>query len=188
MKYVFLQGSPRLNGNTATALKTILQGIRDVQPTEEIQFIETAKLSIQGCQACNTCKTNGGFCIHSDDTNEIIAAIAEADFLIVGTPVYYWGMTASLKLVVDKFYSKNTFLRESAEKRFGLISVGGANIEDPQYDLIDNQWNSICEYLNWRHVFTKNISAYELGEVIIQDEVMEELRNLGRHLGKHHAH
>lgn len=188
MKYVFLQGSPRLNGNTATALKTVLQGIRDVLPAVEIQYIETAKLNIQGCEACNTCKSNGGFCVHSDDTNQIIAAIAEADFLIVGTPVYYWGMTASLKLVIDKFYSKNTFFRESVEKRFGLITVGGADTEDPQYDLIDNQFNSICEYLHWRHVFTKTISAYDLGEVTHQEEVMEELRNLGRHLGNHHLH
>lgn len=188
MKFVLIHGSPRLNGNTATAMKTIMQGLRESIPAEDIQWIEAAKMRIQGCQACNSCKKNGGFCIHSDDTNKVIGAVAEADFLIVGTPVYYWGVSAQLKLIIDKFYSKNTIFRETGEKRFGLVTVGGAELEDPQYNLIDNHMDCICEYLHWRHVFTKNISAYDLGEVANQTDVMEELANLGRHLGHQHHH
>ena len=103
MKFLFIQSSPRLNGNTATALKTMIQGLRENIPAEDIQYLEAAKMRIQGCQACNSCKKNGGFCIHPDDTNQVIGAIAQADFLIFGTPVYYWGVSAQLKLIIDKF-------------------------------------------------------------------------------------
>lgn len=188
MKYVIVQGSPRLNGNTATALKALMQGLKESESNAEIQFIEAAKLRIQGCQACNSCKKNGGFCIHNDDTNQVIGAIADSDFLIIGTPVYYWGVSAQVKLIIDKFYSKNTQFRENSEKRFGLITVGGAELEDPQYQLIDQHMDCICEYLHWRHVFTKNISAYDLGDLADQTEVVDELQHLGLHLGHPHHH
>ena len=68
------------------------------------------------------------------------------------------------------------------------MTVGGAELDDPQYNLIDNHMDCICEYLHWRHVFTKSISAYDLGEVANQTDVIEELANLGRHLGGQHRH
>lgn len=188
MNYLFIQGSPRLKGNTATALRAIAEGLSRNTPQENIVFLEANSLNIRPCQACDSCKKNGGFCIHSDDTNRVMDLIWDADFLIFGTPVYYWGVSSQIKLILDKLYSRNSALRSGPEKRLGLVTVGGSALDNPQYDLIDNQLNCIAEYLNWRHVFTNNYSAYLQGELAAQDGVLTDLKNLGAYLGHEHHH
>ena len=41
-------------------------------------------------------------CVAADDTNRVIDSLVDADMIVFGTPVYWWGMTAQLKLVIDK--------------------------------------------------------------------------------------
>lgn len=179
MKVLILNGSPRLNGNTVAALKAVQKGILEKLPTAEIEFCNVTQWNIKGCIACNACKSNGGNCVLPDDTNQIIQKIADADLLLLGSPVYYWGLTAQLKTVIDKFYCRNSALRAAGNKTVGLVTVGGAALDDPEYNLISGQVDCICEYLHWRHLFTKNISAYDLGEVAGNQTLLDSLQLLG---------
>ncbi|HZW49053.1 MAG TPA: flavodoxin family protein [Bacillota bacterium] len=179
MKVLILNGSPRLNGNTAAALKAIQKGILAKLPAAEIEFCDVVQMNIRGCIACNACKSNGGNCVMSDDTNQIIQKIADANLLILGSPVYYWGLTAQLKTVIDKFYCRNSALMAAGNKIIGLVTVGGATLDDPEYNLISGQIDCICNYLHWCHLFTKNISAYDLGEIAGNQALLDSLQLLG---------
>jgi multimeric flavodoxin WrbA len=188
VKYLFIQGSPRLNGNTATALKALIEGLEQEVKPENIEYLEANKLFITPCQACDSCKTNGGICVQEDETNWTIQKIWDSDFIILGTPVYYWGMSAQLKLILDKLYCRNDQFKRSQEKRIGLVVVGGNRLTDPQYSIIDVQVSCIADYLNWRHVFTNSYSAYKIGDLARSEEDLEDLKNLGAYLGHEHHH
>ncbi|HVI43037.1 MAG TPA: flavodoxin family protein, partial [Anaerovoracaceae bacterium] len=123
MKILILNGSPRLNGNTRTALNEISQSIRSNITGVEVELIDVTKHKLSGCTNCDSCRRNGGKCVLPDDSAKIIQKIYDSEVVILGTPVYYWGISAQLKMVVDKLYSKDDQFRQQ-KKKLGLVTVG----------------------------------------------------------------
>ena len=133
MKVVIFNGSPR-KGNTLTAIKAIQEGIQSRADAADIEInvIETKDKNIVPCKACNACGSMSR-CIFADDSPAINEAVEAADVLIFATPVYWWGMTAQLKLVVDKFYARASKLTGS--KKVGTVVIGEAELDDPEYEI-----------------------------------------------------
>lgn len=176
MKVLLLNGSPR-RGNTCTALEAVKRGAAEV-PDLELAQIDAGEVSVSPCIACETCGCEGD-CVFDDDTNDVIDAIAEADTLVFASPVYWWGITAQLKAIVDKMYSKCGSL-EGTGKKVCLITIGEAATEEPQYELIRRQFECICEYLGWELVFSGAYSAAAPDELAKDSKAVEQLEELGR--------
>ena len=89
MKVLLINGSPRKQGNTNTALLEISRELSVHGIESEMVWIGTGH--IHGCIACGKCKEKSeGRCIFNDDiTNEVISKMAHCDALVVGSPVYY---------------------------------------------------------------------------------------------------
>lgn len=183
MKILVLNGSPRLNGNTRTALNEIIAGIKANVAGADLELIDVTEQSLSGCTNCDACKSNGGICITPDDSAEIIQKIVDADVVVFGTPVYFWGITAQLKMVIDKLYSKDDQIREQAppKKKIGLVAIGGADLTDREYGLISEQFGCICDYLGWNLCFSQPISALDAGEIANDKAKMKELGDLWRY-------
>ncbi len=64
-------------------------------------------LTYEGCGVCQCSKG----CVDKDDTNPTIDKIAAADMILFATPVYWWGMSAQLKLIIDKCYCRGLQLK-----------------------------------------------------------------------------
>lgn len=181
MNILVLNGSPRMKGNTKTALLEIKKGIEENIKDCSIEFIDVTTKKLSGCINCDACKRNGGTCITPDDSAQLIEKVYQADILIFGTPVYWWGISAQLKILIDKFYSKSKqFAKQN--KKIGVVSIGGAVLQDREYGLIKEQFSCICDYLKWKMVFYKPISAYEAGFVSYNEETMKELSKLWENL------
>ena len=97
MKIVIINGSAR-KGNTLTAINAFIKGADE---KNEIEVIAPDKLHISPCKGCGACQCHKG-CVDQDDTNPTINKLVEADMILFATPVYWWGMTAQLKQVIDK--------------------------------------------------------------------------------------
>ena len=103
MKVLLINGSPKANGNTAFALEQMAdvfaaQGI-------ETETIHVGNLLIHGCQGCGACYKIG-HCVIDDIVNETAAKLAEADGMVVGSPVYYASPNGTLLSFLDRlFYS-----------------------------------------------------------------------------------
>ena len=134
MKIVIINGSAR-KGNTLTAINAFIKGADE---KNEIEVIAPDKLHISPCKGCGACQCHKG-CVDQDDTNPTINKLVEADMILFATPVYWWGMTAQLKQVIDKCYCRGLQLKE---KKIGLIVVGGSPLDNIQYELI-------CKKLDW---------------------------------------
>ena len=174
MKILILNGSPRMDGNTRTALNEIAKGIRANKSGAELEFIDVVKCKLSPCIACDACKKNGGICVMPDETPILVQKVFEADVVIFGTPVYWWGVTAQLKTVIDKFYSKDIAFGKQ-KKRIGLVTVGAAGLEDREYELIRAQFECICNFLGWTLLFSESISAWNVGDLAKNTQKMAEL-------------
>ena len=123
--FIIINGSAR-KGNTLTAINAFIKGASE---KNEIEVIEPDKLQIAPCKGCGACQCHKG-CVDNDDTNPTIDKIAAADMILFTTPVYWWGMSAQLKLVIDKCYCRGLQLKN---KKVGVIAVGGSPVDSIQY-------------------------------------------------------
>ncbi len=173
MKILILNGSPRLHGNTSKVVRTL-----DSMLAQEhtVELLDICSMQLSGCVACDACKANGGHCVRPDESDAVIRKIAEADAVIFGTPVYWWGMSAQLKMVVDKFYSQDSQFK-TMKKKIGVVVTGANGLDNPQYRLIDEQFRCIAEYLHWDMAFSLAFAAYEPGEVMQQEGILAQLQD-----------
>lgn len=174
MRIVIIDGSAR-KGNTLTAINTFIKGASE---GNQIEVIHPEKLHIAPCKGCGACQCHKG-CVDEDDTNETIDKIAAADMILFTTPVYWWGMTAQLKLIIDKCYCRGMQIKE---KKVGLIVVGGAPVDNVQYELIWKQFECMAEYLSWNVLFHESYSAMGKDDIAKDEEILKKLEALGKNV------
>lgn len=171
MKIVVLNGSPR-KGNTVTAINAFVEGAK---ANNEIEIVDTYKQKISPCMGCGACECHKG-CVAKDDSNKVVDKLVEADLIVFATPVYWWGITAQMKLVVDKCYCRGVQLKN---KKVGMIVIGEAAVDNEQYQLIRGQFGCIAEYLEWNILFHKDFSAGAKDDLAHNAEALEELKAEG---------
>ena len=174
MKIVIVNGSAR-KGNTLTAIQAFAEGVAE---ENEIEIIAPEKLNIAPCKGCGVCQCSKG-CVDQDDTNPTIDKIVAADVIVFATPVYWWGMSAQLKLIIDKCYCKGLHLNN---KKGGVIVVGAARVGSIQYELINKQFQCMADYLFWDMLFIKSYSASDRADLSNNTDAIAELKELGSNL------
>lgn len=134
MKVIAFQGSPRIDGNTDILLKETLKPIE--QARHEIRLFNLNFMNIKPCQDCGGCDKTGR-CIINDDMDEIYDAIREADRIILASPIFFFGLSAQAKIMIDRcqsFWCKKYLLKKTIpEGPYGrkglLLLVGGMKKE-----------------------------------------------------------
>ena len=104
MKIVVLTGSPRKNGNSAYLAEQFIKGAEE--KGHEVFRFDCAFKQVEPCRACNRCGMDGP-CIHNDDFQELSPHLIDADMVVFATPMYYFGVSAQMKRVIDRFYAIN---------------------------------------------------------------------------------
>ena len=96
-----LQGSPRKNGNTDRLLAAFLE--KAEQTGAAVKTIQVDRAGIVPCKGCGYCETHGT-CVISDDpmSTEIFGLLREADLVVAATPVFFYGISAQLKVLIDR--------------------------------------------------------------------------------------
>lgn len=172
MKITVINGSAR-KGNTLALVNAFVEGAKE---NNTIEVIEPDKLSIAACKGCGACACYKG-CVDKDDTNPTVDKVADADMVVFATPVYWWGMTGQMKLLIDKCYCKGAMIKG---KKIGIIVTGGAAVDSVQYDLIKTQFECMAQYLSWDIVFFKKYSANGKDELLQNPAVMDEIKAVGK--------
>lgn len=171
MKIVILNGSAR-KGNTYAAVSAFAEA---AACGNEIDIIETDKVNVSPCRGCGACGCTKG-CVAKDDSNQIVDRIVSADLIVFASPIYWWGLTAQIKIVIDKCYCKAAYLKN---KKVGLILCAGAPTDDEEYDLIKKQFDQMAEYLSWNIEFYKPFYAVAANDISDNPEVLNEMKELG---------
>lgn len=127
MKVLLINGSPRKEGNTYTALSEVAKQLEKNGIETEIFWLGTKP--VRGCIACGQCKAKGeNRCVFSDDiTNQVIEKMETCDAIILGSPVYY-GQPAGQLLAMQQrmLYAGGAFFRGKPAAVITVCRRGGA--------------------------------------------------------------
>lgn len=150
MNIISFLGSPRKNGNTAVLLNKVLEGILSEHEVQsETVFLQDR--NIKPCRGCESCKKNESkVCVIDDDMKELMGKIKKADLIVIATPIYWWGVTAQMKLLVDRLYAvdySNKSLKLSDKKVLLLMTYGG-ELPNSGPETVESNFKEICEYIN----------------------------------------
>jgi multimeric flavodoxin WrbA len=109
MNVLVLNGSPRKNGNTERLLSHVIAGIEEGSKAEGLSAPVVVREQIggrliHGCTACFACSRNSNMrCIQEDDcVNDIVAKMAVADAILIGSPTYFADLTPETKAIIDR--------------------------------------------------------------------------------------
>ena len=177
-KVIVLVGSVRRDGNTELLAKSFADGVcRD----HEVELISVADYHIHPCIGCNHCYTNeNNYCVKNDDMEKIYEKLMQADTVVIASPVYFYGISAQLKTMIDRLHTpmRNRF----PIKQLGLILVGAATLPD-LFDPIIMQYRMICRFFHLEAIGIVLVSgAKEKGDVSHGDG-LERAYELGQKLG-----
>lgn len=140
-KIVVLAGSPRKNGNTDRLVEAFAKG---AEKNNTVEVISVSDHNVKPCIGCNSCfERDENRCFQDDDMTEIYEKLNEADTLIIASPVYFYGISAQLKAVIDRLHTpmRNRF----HIKKLGLILVGAAELPE-LFDAIITEYRLILSF------------------------------------------
>lgn len=143
MKIVILLGSPNRNGSTHLLAECFRQGAQEAGHTVEI--IDVAHADIHPSTGCIHCGYEGP-CSQKDDVEGIRAKILDADMMVFATPLYYYGMSAQLKTLVDRFCAFNSSIHGKHMKS-ALLTVAW-NGDYWTFDALEAHYKTLVRYLN----------------------------------------
>lgn len=103
MKIIGINASPRKNANTQTLVEAILSGAE--KNGAETRMVNLRELKINGCLGCEGCKKHLGQCVQKDDLTPLLQDLTTYDAIVLGTPVYWFHVSAQFKMLVDRLYS-----------------------------------------------------------------------------------
>ncbi len=147
MKIVVLEGSPHKNGSSNMLAGEFIRGTKE--NGHEIQILNVAHMDMHPCLGCEHCGMDGS-CVHKDDNDKIKQALLSADMAVFVTPVYYFGMSAQLKMVIDRFYSYTTKLSNKHLKAALITAAWDSNDDVMPY--IVEHYKKICRYMNFENL------------------------------------
>jgi multimeric flavodoxin WrbA len=129
MKTVILFGSPRKDGNTIQLVQTMTDALKN--RGHSVRMLYLNELNIRPCQGCYICLKKGS-CKTKDDMKNIRKYILESDLIVYATPIYWFGPSAQLKLVMDRsiaFMDSDYNSRIAGKKAVTLMTFADNNMD-----------------------------------------------------------
>ncbi|WP_316608490.1 flavodoxin family protein [uncultured Ruminococcus sp.] len=176
MKVLMINGSPRVNGNTSIALKEMEKVFEE--NGIEVVTMQIGNKAIRGCIACNSCGKNGR-CVFDDEVNLAAKEFADADGLVIASPVYYASANGTLVSFLDRlFYSAPVDKRMKVGASVAVARRGGLSAtfdELNKYFTINNMPVASSQYWN-------SVHGREKGEAEQDGEGLQTMRVLARNM------
>lgn len=175
-KVILLNGSPKANGCTATALNEMVTVFNE--EGIETELIHVGNKDIRGCVSCGYCEKNGK-CVVNDLVNEVAAKFEEADGLVVGSPVYYGSPNGTILSFMDRLFYSTSFPKHMKVGAAVVSCRRGGNTASfdvlNKYFTISSMPVASSTYWNQVHGFTAEDVKKDL-------EGLQTMRNLARNM------
>lgn len=182
MKVVAFNGSPKKEGNTYNAIKTVAAELE--KEGIEVEIVHVGNKVIRGCIACGGCSRNKNerCVLDKDEVNEWIQKMKEADGIILGSPVYYSAIAGTMKSFLDRaFYVASVngglFRHKIGASVVAVRRSGGI----PVFDQLNN-------FINYSEMIMPTSNYWNVaygaapGEVTQDEEGMQIMRVLGNNM------
>jgi multimeric flavodoxin WrbA len=138
MKVIAINGSPRKEGNTYTALNIVASELN--KSGIDLEILHIGHKMIHGCIACGSCAKNKDekCSIQNDEMNSWIQQVKAADGLILAAPVYFAGIPGTMKSFLDRLFyvsatNGNLFRHKVGAALVALRRTGASSTLDSLY-------------------------------------------------------
>jgi NAD(P)H-dependent FMN reductase len=186
---VTLNGSPVAGSSVSRLLAAMCAGA--LEAGGAVQSFDCNGLTVKPCQACGPEPTTG-FCIFHDDMDPIYAALRGAHAIAVGSPIYFDGVSAQLKLVMDRCNCITPLVRLPgggygfrplwARTRRGVFVT--ALSSKHRFDLAERSVRGFLKWVGarWEETLAWQHEDEEPGSVVTRPDLIERARAIGRRL------
>ena len=141
MNILILSGSPRKGGNTELLVEAFAKGAAK----HHVEIISVRDVKVNPCLGCNACFKTNGICAQKDDMAFIYEKMSQADMLVIASPVYFYGISAQLKAIIDRFHNP---IRDTFHiRKIALLLVGAATLPE-LFDAILTEYNLCLNFFN----------------------------------------
>lgn len=180
MNIIAISGSPRPNGNTNYLVDEALNAA--AKDGASINKFVLSEMNIKPCLAHDKCYSFKR-CARNDDICKMFDKYLEADGVILATPVYYFNMTAQMKIFIDRNYFVSVKSMHPKAKTVGLIVVA-------ESEGIEDTLQTLTKFVNWTfrvspvNCFTVTGYATNAGDIKKKPDVIEKAREMGRKMAE----
>ena len=142
MNILIINGSPRKSGNTELLAEAFAKGAAECH---HVEILSVRDYKVNPCLGCNACFKTNGICAQKDDMTIIYEKMSQADMLVIASPVYFYGISAQMKSVIDRFHNP---IRDTFHiKKTALLLVGAASLPE-LFDAILTEYNLCLKFFN----------------------------------------
>lgn len=172
-------GSPRETGNTSILVAELRTRIDQNKFNINLCFLY--KNEILACEDCRVCKTGELECIVEDDMRDIYPKIEASDILIFGTPIYWFGPSAKMKLLIDRLRPYYQNKRLAQKKGVFILPAGSGEVD---CDLTIEMFNRIFSALDIEYIGHLTAEAYDEGDVKKDISAIASIKELGEKINE----
>lgn len=142
-KIIVLVGSMRKGGNTDLLAQSFAKG---AGKNNTVEIVSVADYNVNPCIGCNSCFTReGNQCFQNDDMTEIYKKLKTADMVVIASPVYFYGISAELKALIDRLHTP--MRNEFRIKKLALLLAGAATLPE-LFDAIKLQYRLVLNFFH----------------------------------------
>jgi len=192
IKVLGIVGSKRKEGNTAGLVRVALEAAKEEGIDTDLIFLGDQEIS--DCTGCEGCKETYR-CVIQDDMQKIYPLLLKADGIILGSPTYFYNVTALAKAFIDRCYCHEIILEDDRscwvsvnEALGGKYAVSIAvceQHEEKEMGFASEAMAKPLEALGYRVVENvKAIGFFSKGEVLKDDNMMQQAKQAGKKLAK----
>ena len=177
MNILILSGSPRKGGNTDLLVEAFNKGASE---HNKVEVISVHDYKVAPCMGCNACfKNKDNTCVQKDDMTAIYDKMANADMLVVASPVYFYGLSAQLKAIIDRCHNprRDTF----RISKLALLLVGAATLPE-LFDSIITQYQLCINFFHLEDAGKILVRGAKDKGDIKNSEALRDAYELGRSL------
>jgi len=180
-----INGSPVKKGNTAMLVDWFCAGARETGARVEVVNAAFLKYKSNGCISCRKCQKIKEYrCVIADDAQPVLERMAQADVILMATPLYFYGPSAQLKLIMDRMFSlykwdnkADTMVTPLKGKTFALIASA---FEDIGLDNLEKPFALTADYSGMKFESLLVPNAGESSEVVKIPGIREKAAAFGK--------
>ncbi len=177
LKALLVNGSPRANGCTYTALTELKNTLE--QEGLGVELIHVGNKDVRGCIACRKCKETGK-CVFNDIVNEVAPKFNEADVFVIGAPVYYASPAGGAISFLDRLFFSTPNIDKTMKVGAAVTTCRrGGNTSS--YDVL-NKYFSINSMPIATSQYWNMVYGTSAEEVLLDKEGLQTMRTLGKNI------
>ena len=185
MEIIGIIGSPRRAGNTAFIVTKMLEGAKE-QGADTTLF-NFSELEIQPCRGCLACHQGDQGCVLKDDMQKIYDAMAQADVIILSSPIYMGQMSAQAKIITDRLFAKisprfSPYFKEKTIKQKLILTFNQGNPDPGMFKTYIDYTKHMFELLEFDVTELPVVTGLRTGPAYERDDLIADLKAYGSKL------